>query len=44
VPSADDAFRGLKRVATIEPADALRRAYEDAYGRWHAALVRALTG
>jgi xylulokinase len=42
--SVDDAFRGLRRVATIEPADTLRQAYDEAYGRWHAALVHALKG
>jgi hypothetical protein len=42
VRSGDDAFQGLKRVATIAPASQLRPAYEEAYGLWSAALARAL--
>jgi xylulokinase len=38
----DDAFQGLKRVTTIEPASQLRPAYEEAYGHWSASLARAL--
>ncbi len=40
--SADDAFRGLRRVGAIEPATRLRAAYDDAYARWSASLARAL--
>jgi xylulokinase len=44
VQSVDDAFRGLRRVATIEPAGTLRHAYDEAYGRWQAVLAHALKG
>jgi xylulokinase len=40
--STDDAFRGLKRVATIKPVRHLKQAYDEAYGRWTAALARTL--
>jgi xylulokinase len=40
--STDEAFRGLKRVATIEPVARLNQAYEEAYGRWSDALARTL--
>lgn len=43
VRSADDAFEGLKRIATVEPASQLRPAYEEAYGHWSAALGRTLS-
>jgi len=43
VRSGDDAFEGLRRVATIAPASHLRPAYEEAYGHWSAALARALS-
>ena len=40
--SADDAFHGLKCVATIEPAARLRQAYDEAFGRWSSALAHTL--
>lgn len=42
VRSAGDAFRGLKRVGTIEPDVTLRDAYDEAYARWSAALAHTL--
>lgn len=41
-PSADGAFRGLKRVATVEPDRRLAQAYDEAYALWLSALARAL--
>jgi xylulokinase len=36
------AFAGLKTVRVVEPSARLRGAYEEAYGRWQAALQREL--
>lgn len=36
------AFAGLKTVRVVEPSARLRGAYEEAYGRWQAALRREL--
>ncbi len=38
------AFQGLDRVRTVEPNVRLKQPYEEAYGRWQAALRRELAG
>jgi xylulokinase len=36
------AFAGLERVRVVEPNERLKEPYEQAYGRWQAALRREL--
>lgn len=38
--SREDAFRGLKKIQTLEPQPDLARRYEDVYGHWREQLNR----
>lgn len=38
--SREDAFRGLKKIQTLEPQPDLAHCYEDVYGRWREQLNR----
>jgi xylulokinase len=42
--TARSAFAGLDRVRVVEPSARLQGAYEEAYGRWQAALRGVLAG